>query len=348
MLFEEKNIIQNAEKKTQKKKKLYANNKDCDIKILDKFELNSDTISTEINDQKTNEKPKEFNLCTFYIKNLSEKVLLQYGSYYLKSFNLKDNFILPEDFMKNHKISTYMRSKMVNWMLEIFYTFRSNEETFLAAVEIMDKFIYYFKKKTLTDENIHLIGMVSIYIASKVYDLIPIQLDNIIHQIGHEQFTQKQILLMERRIIKNINFDVFSVNSFDLIRFFLYDFYVNNKESFMILKCEKYMDMLTNCTIWIYKMCKHYEQYSSVRPVFLSLACLLIGYDFMRDNCDSFTGEIKDFFKQWLSLLFSKVGKKKEIREKIETIYKNIQKTYSEYRESNFKNLILYQELYFD
>ena len=86
-------------------------------------------------------------------------------------------------------------------MLEIFYTFHSNEETFLAAVEIMDKFLYHYKKKVLNDENIHLIGIVSIYIASKVYDLIPIQLDYIIHQIGHEQFSQKEILTLERRII---------------------------------------------------------------------------------------------------------------------------------------------------
>lgn len=348
MLLEDKNIALKAEKKTQKKRNIFANNKDCDNEIIDKFDPNSDTLSTENNDQKINPEPKEFNLCSFYIKNLSEKVLLQYGSYYLKSFSLKDNTILPENFMKNHKISSYIRSKMVNWMLEIFYTFRSNEETFLSAVEIMDKFIYHFKKKSLTDENIHLIGMVSMYIASKVYDLIPIQLDNIIHQIGHEQFTQKQILLMERRIIKTINFDVFSVNSFELIRFFLYDFYINNKESFATLKCEKFLDMLTNCTIWIYKMCKHYEEYSSERPVFLSLACLLIGYDFMRDNCVSFIGEIKDFFKQWLSFLFSKVGKKKEVKEKIETLYKKIQKTYCDYKVSNFKNLILYQELYFD
>ena len=348
MHFEEKNIVPKEDKKTLKKLQSLANDKICDKELLDKLDLNSDTLSTEINDQKSNQENKGFDLYSFYVKNLSEKMLQKYGSFYLKSFCLKESNILPENFMNKHKISSYMRSKIVNWMLKIFYIFHSNEETFLAAVEIMDKYIYHYKKKILKDENVHLIGMVSIFIASKVYDLIPIQLDNILHQIGHEQFTQKQILNMERRIIKTIDFDVFSVNSFELIRFFLYDFYINNKKTFQELKAEKQLDMLTNCTIWIYKLCKHYEEYSCIKPTFLSMACLFIGYDFMRENCQGFCGKIKDFFKQWLKFLYKRIGKKKEVKEKIQTIYKNIQNSYSDYRESNFKNLILYQELYFE
>lgn len=348
MIFEErKNLDLKAEKKTLHKYQSCANPKDKKM-LIKKFEINQDVISTNNSKLNSNEEKKEFKLFSFYIKTLSEQALLNYGDTYLKSFNLQDINILPDNFMQNHKISSFIRSKMVNWMLEIFYTFHSNEETFLAAVEIMDKFLYHYKKKVLNDENIHLIGIVSIYIASKVYDLIPIQLDYIIHQIGHEQFSQKEILTLERRIIKTINFDVFFSNSFELIRFLIYDFYVNNKENFRALKAEKYMDMLTNSSIWIYKMCKHYEEFSSIRPLFLSLSCLLIGYDIMRDNCKGFKGEIKEFFKKWLSFLFNKVAKKKQTKEKIESIYKQIQKSYNDYRSSTFHNLVNFHELYFD
>lgn len=346
MIFEEK-ICLNAEKETAKKKESFTYSKQT-INSFHKFEPKLYSQSTENKEITTKEENKKINICSFYIKNLSEEALLKYGSYYLKSFYLKENNILPDNFMKKHKISSFIRGKMVNWMLEIFYNFRSNEETFLAAVDIMDKFIYNYRNKILTDNNIHLIGMVSIYIASKVYDLIPIQLDNIIHQIGHEEYSQKEILIMERKLIKTINFDIFSLNSFDLIRFFIYDFYVNNKKTFKELNAEKYMDILTNCSIWIYKMCKHFEEYSSIGPLFLSLTCLLIGYDFMRDNCDKFNGEIKDFFKQWLLFLYNKIGKKPEIKEKIEIIYKKIQKSYNNYRNSSFHNLVHYHELYFD
>ena len=347
MIFEErKNLELKAEKNTLRKIQSCANPKE-DIAIIKRFDLDLDSISAKDNNTKSNKEKKELKLFTFYIKVLSEQALLNYGSSFLQSFSLKDT-IIPENFMKNHQISSYIRAKMVNWMLEIFHTFNSNEETFLAAVEIMDKFFFHYKKTVLKDENIHLIGIVSIYIASKVYDLIPIQLDNIIHEIGHNQFSQKEILNLERRIIKTIDFDVFFTNSFELIRFLIYDFYVNNKEQFKALNAYKYMDMLTNNSIWIYKMCKHFEDFSSIRPLFLTLSCLLIGYDIMRDNCAGFNGEIKDFFKKWLSFLFNKVGKKKQIKEKIESIYKKIQKSYNEYRNSRFKNLVSYHELYFE
>ena len=170
MLFKEKNLGLKSQKETLKKQKIYPNKnqeqkENEDKSILHTFDLNIDSKSTE---NVIEEEDKEINLCSFYIKNLSEKALLQYGKNFLKSFSLKanDNTTLPEYFMKNHKISTYMRTKMVNWMLEVFYIFHSNEEAFLAAVEIMDKVIFKYKKDILKDVNIHLIGMVCIYIAS--------------------------------------------------------------------------------------------------------------------------------------------------------------------------------------
>ena len=350
MIFEEKSCLSlKAENETSKKNKLLKNPKEA----LHNFENTQDSISPQNNDINNNISSKEengnqLNVGTFYIKKLSEQTILKYGALYFKSFCAKENDVLPENFMKKHKISSFIRSKMVNWMIEIFYTFNSNEETFLAAVDIMDKYIYNCHTKVLTDDDIHLLGVVSVYIASKVYDLIPIQIDNIIHQIGHDQFTLKQILKMERSIIKAINFDVFSSNSFDLIRFLIYDFYVNNKSKFVSLKAEKYMDMLINNSIWIYQMCKHYEKYSSVRPLFLSLSCLLIGYDIIRDNCEDFNGETKTFFKNWLTFLFNQFGKSHEIKKQIESIYKNIQKSYNDYKNSTFKNLAVFHEIYFD
>ena len=148
--------------------------------------------------------------------------------------------------------------------------------------------------------------------------------------------------------MKTIDFDVLSVNGIELIRFFLYDFYINNKENFQQLKAEKQLDILSNCSIWAYKLCKHYEEYSSVRPASLSMACLMIGYDFMRLNCHSFCGKIKHFFRKWLNILNSRIGKKKEDRDKIQSVYKKIIITFNEHRKSNLKNLMIYHELYFD
>ena len=344
---DEKSIVLKAGQKNQKEIKCDADDKIREKEINDKCDLNSDTLSTENNDLKSNPDNQKFDLCSFYIENISEKVYQKYGHNF-QNFCIKSKEILPENFMKNHEISSNMRRKMVNWMVEIFYTFHSNEETFLAAVDIMDKYFYHYKEKTLTDKDIYLIGVVSSFIASKAYDLIPIRLENFLHKIGHGQFNKRQILIMERSIMKTIDFDVFSVIGFELIQIFLYDLYINNKETLQKLKAEKQFDMLANCIIWAYKMCKHYEKFSSVKPSFLAIGCLLIGFDFMIGNCKNFCGQTKDFFKQWMSMLYNRIGKKKNVKDKIIGVYKKILNSYSDYIKSNFKSLTNYHELYYD
>jgi hypothetical protein len=78
------------------------------------------------------------------------------------------------------------------------------------------------------------------------------------------------------------------------------------------------------------------------------LSCLLIGYDIIRDNCEDFNGETKSFFKNWLTFLFNQFGKNHEIKKQIESIYKNIQKSYNDYKNSTFKNLAAFHEIYFE
>ena len=63
----------------------------------------------------------------------------------------------------------------------------------------------------------------------------------------------------------------------------------------------------------------------------MAIACLTIGYDFMIGNCDSFCGKIKDFFWRWLSLLYKRIEEKKEVKDKIQGVYRKILNSYSVY-----------------
>jgi hypothetical protein len=45
-------------------------------------------------------------------------------------------------------------------------------------------------KVKLARSDLHLIGLVSVYISSKFEDVIPIHMDNILKDAGHGKFTQ--------------------------------------------------------------------------------------------------------------------------------------------------------------
>jgi hypothetical protein len=236
---------------------------------------------------------------------------------------------------------------MVNWMLEVFHSFGSSEETIFSAVKIMDRYIWKTKDE-LKSEDVHLIGMVSMYIASKTYDVTPIQMNKLIHTIGHDIFDQKTIKEMEKKIIKVIDFDVFCPTTYEFIQFILYDFYMNNKKSIIGLKLKKMLDILENCSIFFAKLCNHFDKYSSVSPIYLSLTCIIIGYDMMTDNCRTLTEEKHKFFKDWLQFLYSNIGKTQDIKNELNKIYKDLDNTYNEFDKMKLPNLKKYHDLYFD
>lgn len=308
-------------------------------------------FSKEFNEQDMKNANKDelkfFGVSEYYIKEISEELISKYGNYFLKTFDQKNLDIPPSDFMDRHNINPMIRTKMVNWMLEVFHSFNSNEEAIFSAVKIMDKYIWK-TKDTLKSEDIHLIGIVSMYIASKTYDMVPMTMNKLIHLVGHDIFDQKTIKEMEKKIIKVINFDVMTPNAYEFIQFLLYDFYLNNKESIVGLKLKKMLDVLENCSIWIAKLCNHFEKYSAVSPIYLSVSCVIIAYDMMKENCKSLNDNMQKFFKDWLKFLYNNIAKTPEIKNEIEKIYKNVGVSYNGFEKMNLKNLIKYHELYFN
>jgi G2/mitotic-specific cyclin-B, other len=60
--------------------------------------------------------------------------------------------------------------------------------------------------RSYSDEDIHLIGVVCMLLASKLEDKYPIQIKCIHEQVVFRQFTIWQIMEMERQICKTLDF----------------------------------------------------------------------------------------------------------------------------------------------
>ena len=323
-----------------------------EAKTPTKFEANKNSFSVDSELKNSEKSPKNdelkfFGVSEYYIKEISQELISKYGNYFSKTFDQKKLDIPSSDFMAKHKINPMIRTKMVNWMLEVFHSFKSNEETIFCAVKLMDKYIWK-SKNVLKSEDIHLIGIVCMYIASKTYDVSPIQMNILIHLVGHDLFDQKTIKKMEKKVIKTINYEVFNPTTYEFIEFLLYDFYTNHKDAIVGLKLKKMLDILENCSIFLGKMCNHFEKYSTISPIHLSVTCLIIAFDMMKDNCKSLTEEKQKFFKDWLLFLYRNIAKTEEIKTEIENIYKSIEITYTEFEKKNLQNLMKFHELYFE
>jgi len=77
---------------------------------------------------------------------------------------------------------------MIDWMAEVLTTFKTCDQTFFLAVNIMDR---YFKEsqKEIKSSDLHLLGVVCMFLASKYEDVIPILMKTVLLKIGHGKFT---------------------------------------------------------------------------------------------------------------------------------------------------------------
>ena len=79
--------------------------------------------------------------------------------------------------------------------------------TFFLAVELIDSFLDSLSI-SLSKKLLHLVCISAIYIASKYYDLSPLGVELVAKELGHNEYSTKQILEMERKILEIISFRV--------------------------------------------------------------------------------------------------------------------------------------------
>jgi hypothetical protein len=196
----------------------------------------------------------------FYIERENEVLIHNYGPDLYEYSKELETLPFSTDILKRHKIDTNTRTKMVDWMIEVLYAYNSDQPTMFLAVHIMDLFLT--KSKTLLSNNdIHLIGIVSLYIASKMEDIIPLRMSHVKVKIGHNKFSEKELKRMERLILETINFDIITTSTFDFVKTFIFDFCHNNREYINSFNMHKVIDSLDSTAIYLSKLISHSDEF---------------------------------------------------------------------------------------
>lgn len=128
----------------------------------------------------------------------------------------REQFSLTGNCLDNHAITPERRSKMVDWMIEVLAQYQTSGQTFFLAVKIMDKF-FQLSQTSFSNSKLHLIGVVSMFIASKFEDTYALRLSIVYEEIGHRLLTEKSIRKMEQEILKSMKFDIGIPNCSDFL-----------------------------------------------------------------------------------------------------------------------------------
>jgi len=147
---------------------------------------------------------------------------IDYGKDILKDFH-QNNFELPP-ILINHLITDRMRTKMVDWIIEVTENYRCDQTTYFLAINLMDTF-FSRSYETLKPEDLHIIGICCMFIASKYYDIFPIKLASASEKISHGKISKEEIKAYEEKILKTLNYDVSKPTAYDFLNFYIEDIF---------------------------------------------------------------------------------------------------------------------------
>jgi hypothetical protein len=141
----------------------------------------------------------------------------------------KSRRIDPE-FISNHKtLNENMRSKLVDWLVDVSFRFKLLDETLFAGIWIMDR---YFAKEIETKKSmLQLIGVACLMISSKMEEVYPPSLEDYL-KVCDGAYSDVEILDMEAHILSILQFDISVTSSLILFRFFTKNLSISKKSCF--------------------------------------------------------------------------------------------------------------------
>jgi len=278
--------------------------------------------------------PLNININKMFNKRESNNLLLKCGesSYKYNKFLEESIFKIPSNFLSKHKINPYIRTKMVDWMIEVLSVFDASEETFFLSVNIMDLFLWK-TPNIYKSENVHLIGVGSMFIASKFQEIYPISLKEFVHKIGHDQFNTEDVKKMECKILKDIKPEcLVSTSVYDFCKTYFYDFYYNNKNLIISKEDVKIYEYIKLTSIYLNKLILHYEFFYIENCSIKAIGCIVAS---MKIVCDclneKFPQKTKGIYNDWMLFLIEQGGFN---RQKVEVLANKIYTAYQHYQKS--------------
>ncbi|XP_055837226.1 G2/mitotic-specific cyclin-B [Episyrphus balteatus] len=125
---------------------------------------------------------------------------------YAYLFYLETQMPVGPDHLKDQKeVIPKMRAILIDWINEVHHQFHLVPETFHMCVAIIDRYLQAVK--TTSRQHLQMVGVTSLFIASKYEELFPPAIGDFIY-ITDDTYTKNQLLDMEVKIMKALDFNL--------------------------------------------------------------------------------------------------------------------------------------------
>lgn len=141
---------------------------------------------------------------------------------YLKSLQKSQLFTPCKDPLSTHNITPLHRQQITEWLTEVTLRY-SSKPVFFLTVKLMDQFFQSFNQ-VLVPEDLHIISVACLFIASKLIDVFPVKLKVLLSKICMNKYSVEQFVNAEKTVLETLEFDVNLTTIYDFLAFFVWKF----------------------------------------------------------------------------------------------------------------------------
>ncbi|KAJ4715858.1 Cyclin [Melia azedarach] len=114
-------------------------------------------------------------------------------------------------------INEKMRAILIDWLIEVHYKFDLMDETLFLTINIIDRFL---QQQSVVRKELQLVGVTAMLLACKYEEVsVPIVDDFVV--ISDNAYTRKEVLDMEKLIVKTLQFNMSLPTPYVFMRRFL-------------------------------------------------------------------------------------------------------------------------------
>ncbi|XP_042424097.1 cyclin-A3-1-like isoform X2 [Zingiber officinale] len=198
-------------------------------------------------------------MCTSYASDICQ---------YLRSMEAEPNRRPLPNYMESvqRDITAGMREVMVNWLVEVALDSKLVSETLYLTVSYIDRFL---SLNAITRQRLQLLGASCLLIASKYEEITPLPVNNFC-DFTDNAYTIKEVVEMEREILKSLRFELGNPTAITFLRQFMQAFQQDGKVHHSNLQIEFMASYLAELSLMDYDCVQFLPSLVAASAIFLA------------------------------------------------------------------------------
>jgi len=117
----------------------------------------------------------------------------------------EEMFVVEEDYLDQSSVSPDMRGVLVDWLLQVQHYLKLSQETLYLGISLLDTIL---DKRDVEADKLQLVGITSLYVASKCEEYYPADLKKLVH-LTENSYREQDVFDMELVLLGVVHFQVY-------------------------------------------------------------------------------------------------------------------------------------------